>query len=286
MFKGILVGIISVFSNIRTKFIFGAAGFGAAVSGLILAFFEVQGWNMPTPLAIAVFAILFLMLVVAVGAIIYEIVRSIRKYLEEHATSSSWVSKEEPGLLDFEADGTRATERFTKEITKLKTNTEKLAKKLTKYTSEFTDWNKSGKVIAGTEKQKKANNVAKDIDRNAIYIANRTELFNALIHDIARNYNGAISNAPIQTEEDKKNIRSLSDSLVFYEQATFGAINSVGRYRNAVREIEKQNISRTIRIASARLGNGLDRLLETFQDSHQNSSSMRVKIDKRLSANQ
>lgn len=285
MFKG-LVGIISVFSNIRTKFIFGAASFGAVLSGLILAFFEVQGWNMPIPLAIAVFTILFLMLVVAVGAIIYEIVRSIRKYLEERATSSSWVSKEEPGLLDFEADGTRATERFAKEITKLTINTGKLTEKLTKYTSEFTDWNKSGKVIAGTKKQKKANNVAKDIDRNAVYIEKRVKLFDALENDITRNYSGVVVNTVMNTEEDKAMVQNFLDTLVSYEQSASGAINSVKKYRDSVRNIERQNVSRTIRIASARLGGGLDSLLRTFQNSSKNSSLLRIKLDKGLHPNQ
>jgi hypothetical protein len=286
MLKELMVGVIRSLSNIRTKYIFVAASFEAAVAGLILAFFGVQGWDMPTPLATTVLVILLLMLVIALGTVIYEIVRSIRKYLEERATSSSWVSKEEPGLLDYEADGKRATERFAKEILKLNINTGKIANNLTRYAIEFTNLNKSGKIIDGTEKQKKANKVAKDIDRNAIHIEKRTELFNALVNDIARNYNGVIMKTEIHTEEDKTAFQSFSNTLVSYEQATSGAINSVRQYRDSVRNIEKQNLSRTIRIASARLGNGLDGLLKTFRNSSQNSSSMRAKLDRKLRANQ
>lgn len=285
MLKEFMVGVIRSIFNIRKNYIFYAASVVAVVSGLIFAFFEIQGWDMPTPLAIFILVVFFLTLFFALGVVCYEIILGIRKYFEERATSPSWVSKEEPGLLDYEADGERATERFTKELLNLATITGKFTNKLSRYSAEFSNLNKPRKIIKGIEKQKKANKVAKDIDRNAVYIEKRVELFNALVNDIARNFNGIIVNTVIHTEEDKVVVQELLDTLVSYEQSTSGAINSVNQYKDSVRNIEKQNLSRTIRIASARLGNGLDRLLKIFQNSLRNSSSMRVIIEKRLRAN-
>ena len=280
-----MVGIIRSISNIRKKNIFGAASVGAIVSGLILAFYEVQVWDMPTPVAIFIVVVLYLMFFIALGVGCYEIILGIRKYFEERATSPSWVSKEEPGLLDYEADGERATERFAKEILKLTTNTEKVTNKLNRYTTEFNNLNKSGKIIKGIEKQKKANKVAIDIDCNAIYIEKRAKLFDALVKDIDRNYTGRIMKTVIHTEEDKMAVQEFLGVLVSYEQATSGAIIGVKQYRDSVRNIEKQNLSRTIRITSARLGDGLDNILKTFRDSLQNSSRIREKLDKRLHTN-
>jgi len=277
-----MVGVFRSISNIRKKPIFWAASVAAAVSGLILAFFEVQEWDMPIPLAIFILVVFLLMLFIALGVACYEIILGIRKYFEERATSSAWVSKEKPGLLDYEADGKHAIERFTKELLKLNTNTEKFTTKLNRYSTEFNNLKKSGKIIKGIEKQKKANKVAKDIDRNAIYIERRVDLFDALVNDIDRNYTGIITKTVIQTEEDKIAVQNFLGSLFSYEQSMSGAINGVTQYRNSVRAIEKQNLSRTIRIASARLGDGLDNLLKTFQNSFQNSSYMRKKFDKKL----
>ncbi len=281
-----MVGVIRSIFNIRTNYIFYAASVVAVASGLILAFFEVQGWDMPTPLAIFLLVVLFLMLFIALGVVCYEVILGVRKYFEERATSSSWVSKEEPGLLDYEADGKRATERFTKELLKLKMNTEKFTNKLNRYSTEFNNLNRPGKAIKGNEKQKKANKVAKDIERNAIYIEKRAKLFDALVNDIGRNYNGLIVHTVIHTEEDKAVVNNFLDTLVLYEQSTSGAINGVKQYRDSIRNIENQNLSRTIRIASARLWGGLDSLLKTFRNSSQNSSLMRVKLDKKLHTNQ
>ncbi len=286
MLKEFMFGIIRSISNIRTKFIFGAASVVAIASGLILAFFALQEWDMPTPLAIFIVVVLFLMLFIALGVVCCEIILGIRKYFEERATSPSWVSKDEPGLLDYEADGLRATERFTKEILKLATNTEKFTNKLNRYTTEFNNLNKPGKIIKGIDKQKKADKVAIDIDRNAIYIKKRAKLFDALVNDIDRNYTGIIMKTVIHTEEDKMVVQNFLGVLVSCEQSTSGAITGVKQYRDSVRSIEKQNLSRTIRIASARLGDGLDNILKTFRNSLQNSSRMREKLDKKMPPNQ
>jgi hypothetical protein len=277
-----MVGVFRSISNIRKRTMFGAASVAAAVSGLTLAFFEVQEWDMPSPLAIFILVLFLLMLFIALVVACYEIILGIRKYFEERATSAAWVSKEEPGLLDYEADGNRAMERFTKELLKLTTNTKKFTTKLNKYSTEFKNLNKPGKITKGIKKQKKANEVAKDIDRHAIYIEKRTKLFDALVNDITRNYTGLMMTTVVRTEEDKIAFQNFLGTLASYEKSTAGAINSVKQYRNSARNIENLNLSRTIRIASARLGNGLDNLLKTFQDSFQKSSHMRGKLDKKL----
>ena len=164
-------------------------------------------------------------------------------------------------------------------------NTEIFTNKLNRYSTEFNNLNKPGKTIKGNKKQKKANKVAKDIERNAIYIEKRAKLFHALVNDIARNYNGIIKNTVINTEEDKGVVQKFLDTLALYEQSTSRAINGIKQYRDSVRNVEKQNISRTIRIASARLGDGLGSLLDTFRNSSQNSSLMRVELDKKLHTN-
>lgn len=279
---GFMVGLIRSMFNVRTSYIFGAAGLAAVVVGLIFALYEVQGWKMPVPLAVFLLTILFLMLFVALVVICFEIINGVRKFFDERATSASWVSKEAPGLLDYEADGEYAAKRFTEELLKLTKDTKELGATITKYSVEFENLNKSGKTNKGIDKQKKANKVAKSYDRSAIYIEKRAELFNALVKDIARNYNGVITVAVMHTEEDRMAAQNLLNALVLNEESTSKAIYNVQQYRDTVRDFERKNFSRTIRIASARLGDGLDSLLKTLRLYVQNSSHMRANLERKL----
>jgi predicted PurR-regulated permease PerM len=114
-----------------------AASFASVAIGLLLAAFQVQGWTMPRLLAIVLIVLLSVMVAIAVSAIVYEVVRTVRRFLKHRATTPSWVSTERPGLLDYEADGIRAGERFTKELTKLSRDTEGLGAKLERHTEAF-----------------------------------------------------------------------------------------------------------------------------------------------------
>lgn len=117
----------------RTK-IAGPAGFAAVIIAIIFAIYQVQGWKMPTPLAVFLLATLFLMLFTSLGIICFELISVSRQFLEHRATSASWLSREAPGLLDYEADGERASQRFLKEINKLAIDTQKLGDILAKHT--------------------------------------------------------------------------------------------------------------------------------------------------------
>jgi xanthosine utilization system XapX-like protein len=93
-----------------------AAPTGAVVVGLILALYQVQGWKMPAALAVLLLSILFGLLALSIGTLCFAAVKIIKQFIECRATSAAWVSAEVPGLLDYEADGERATKRFTIEL--------------------------------------------------------------------------------------------------------------------------------------------------------------------------
>ncbi len=267
--------------NIRTR-IAGPAGFAAVVIAIILAMYDVQSLTVPEPLATFLLVTLLLMLLTALGMIGLEVVNAVRQFFEHRATSASWVSSEAPGLLDYEADGERASKRFGKEMKQLSSDTQGLANTLAKHSARVRDLSKPGKKVKGTDKQKRANAAAKSIDRSAVYIEKRAKLFEALVKEIVRNYDGLITAVSLDTEEHKVAAPSLRDALQSNENATLGAITGLSGYRDSVRTVHQKNLSRTITIASKRLRDGLDSILKTLQQFQQGSRHMRANLDKKL----
>lgn len=250
--------------------------------GLTLALFQVQGWKMPTALAVFLLVILFGLLALSLGTICLAGIKAIRQIAEHRAVSASWVSDEVPGLLDYEADGERAANRFTKELKRFAIDTERLGKILILQTKRMQDLTRSGKTIKGTDKQKRGNQAGKVIDRSAIYIEKRVELFKVLVKDIARNYDGLIAAITINTEEDRFTAKHLVVTLESTGNITAASVVSMETYRDSVRSIQKQNLSRTVRIASKRLGDGLDNIITLFKQFQDNCCRLHTELASKI----
>jgi hypothetical protein len=267
--------------DIRTRLALPAA-FAAFIIPVIFAIFEVQEWKVPVPLAVALLVILFVMLIIALGMVFYEVVKAGLQILEHRATSASWVSTEAPGLLDYEADGLRANKRFTSELDRLTKDVERLGKRLKSHTAFMETINKSGRKVSPQLKQKRGNQAAKDIDRSAIYTEKRIALFRALVGDIARNFQGLVTAIEFETDEDRAAGQNLVQILARSQEATQGALVGVTSYRDSVKGVEQKNLSRTIRIASKRLAGGIEELQRIFRQHGTNSERLRRSLEAKL----
>jgi hypothetical protein len=257
-------------------------GVGASLAsvaiGLLLAAFQVQGWTMPKLLAIVLIVLLVVMIAVALSVIVYEVVRAVRGFLEHRATTPSWVSSERPGLLDYEADGIRASERFTKELKKLTRDTAKLGAKLRRHTKVF----ERSKGKSSKARQRRANRSAKDIDRSAVFIEKRLSLLQVLVKDIARNAEGLIGSSELETDADLDAAKDFRDTLNEVHQSTAETLGSVGGYRESVKEIEQQNLSRTVRIASGRLASSLEGVEKMLRKHDSGSRKLVHALDRKI----
>ncbi|MEX0683748.1 MAG: hypothetical protein WD904_01980 [Dehalococcoidia bacterium] len=255
------------------------ASFAGVAIGILFAVCEVQGWKMPAPIAVGFIVILLVMIAVALGIIGYELFREAQRYFERRATSASWVSSEEPGLLDYEADGLRAIHRFTREMDGLAKNTRKLGRSLTKHTERFEEPNLQRNARL---KQKRANQAAKSIDRAAVYIEKRAELFQKLVKDISRNYAGLIANITIATEEDRASGTVLAESLAANSETVTTTIGQVTGYRDSVRSVQERNLSRTVRIAGKRLADALDSAAKILKSYKQKSRELHQQLTQKM----
>jgi hypothetical protein len=255
------------------------ASFTGAVIAIFIAVFEVQGWEMPALIAVPLLVVLGLMILVALATIVYEVVKEVIHIREHLATSPSWVSSEEPGLLDYEADGVRAMNRFTKEIEGLGRDSGRLGKELTQHTKRFQE---PGLGAKPQEKQRRANQAAKSIDRRAVYIEKRKALLEALVKDIFRNYNGVVATASIDTPEDLAQGRDLADKLEAMREITGTAAEQVAGFRDSSRNLQEMNHSRTMRIASKRLADGLDSVVKLLRGHRDKTGQLHHQLTRRL----
>jgi hypothetical protein len=244
------------------------ATLASAGIGLFLALFQVQGWTMPQPLAVLLIALLLGVIAVAVSMIVIEIYRVVSQFLEHRATSTSWVASDSPGLLDYEADGIRAMDRFTDELNKMNRDTESLGKSLDKHTKRIVRLRgKSAK-----RRQRGANRSANSINKSAVYIEKRLALLKALVKDIERNYRGLFGAVDIASDDDMVGALALRDILDTGRATTAETLAAVRGYRVSVEETEALNLSRTVRIASGRLAKGL-RGIETIFTTYEKAAA-------------
>jgi hypothetical protein len=257
------------------------ASFTGVAIAILVAIFEVQAWKIPTPIAIALIVILSAMIVTALGMIVVELVKEGLRIREHHATSASWVSSEEPGLLDYEADGLRASNRLTKELAGVGKDTQKLGRNLARHTKLMQDPGLRFKAIL---KQKRGNQAAKSIDRSAIYIEKRAALLEALVKDVFRNYTGMVTTAPMETPEDRTSAETFLATLRSLRDTVTTTIDQTAGYRDTVRNIERQNLGRSVRISSRRLGDALDSTVKIMRGYKEKSRQVHDQLARRLSA--
>jgi hypothetical protein len=262
-----------------TSRVFGVSASLASVGiGLVLAAFQVQGWKMPKPLAVILIVLLLVLVAGAFSAMIYEVIRAVRRFLDHRATTASWVSSEKPGLLDYEADGIRAGERFTKELNKLSGDTAKLGTKLERQAKSL---ERSAGRSAKT-RQRRANRSAKAIDRSAVFIEKRLELLQALVKDIVRNADGLIASMELKTEADLDAAREFREVLDETGQTTAETLGSTAGYRETVRDLEQQNAARSVRSACGRLVNSLDGVVKMMRAHESGSRKLVQSLDSKI----
>ncbi len=238
---------------------------------------------MPQPLFIFIIVIMLLMVVIAVGVILNEVGKAARRIWRQRAVSATWISKENPGLLDFEADFKKGSNRFTIEMKKLGNDTQRLATQLNKHQKQIL---KLAKSSSPRKKQKIANKAAKDIGRSAAFISKRKELFDALVNEIHRNGSGLLSVRSFDEKEDIETGYALQKTLGESVNVTKVAVDSLSKYRESTKSLRDRNLSRTIRVESDRLMEALDHISKTLQRYNANSQKLNVIITKKLPPNQ
>jgi hypothetical protein len=254
------------------------ASFASAAIVILLGVFQVQGWTMPKGLAIPLIVLLVAMIVIAISMIVYDVVAAFRRYLRHRATSASWVSKEKPGLLDYEADGIAASEFFVEKLTELSSSTQRLGARLERHTEAF----ERSKGKSANERQKVANRAAKEIDKSAVVIEDRLELLHELVKDILRNAEGLIGSVDLSTPDDLESAKDFRSILTETNQATTGTLESIRGYRKTVREQEQMNLSRTIRIADGRLARALEGVEKVLRKHSTGSVQLVRSLDRKI----
>jgi hypothetical protein len=256
------------------------ASIASASIALVLALFQVQGWKMPAPLAIFLAVVLFGMIFVTVAMIGIEALKAARSLLEARETSAAAIAKEHPGFLDYEADGLRATNRFTKELNKLSRDTERIGKKLETHSARLGFAAQAS--VDAFAKQKLANRSAKDINKSAAFIEKRLTLFQKLVMEIERNYTGLVRLLPLETEAAKAEALTFRDTLTSNVSAANDSLGGLVTYRDSVRSLADQNSARTVRIATERLANALEGYVKTQRKFIANTKRISADLDAKL----
>ena len=238
---------------------------------------------MPALLAVVLMVLMLLLVVVAVGVILYEVGKAARRFWQQRSVSATWVSAEEPGLLDFEADFEKGVDRFTIEMKKLGNDTQRLATQLNKHQKQIL---KLAKSSSPNKKQKRANRAAKDIGRSAVFISRRRELLDVLVKEIYRNGKGILSAASLDLKDNTEDGSSLQKTLDWLVDVTKVTIASLSKYKDATKGVRDRNLSRTIRVESDRLMQALDLMLGTLKQYNTDTQELRSILTKRMSANQ
>jgi hypothetical protein len=260
-----------------TRVALGATIAGGAI-GIIFAGFQVQGWTVPRLLAIVLLAVLGLVLAGALGMVVYESVRALRMFLEHRSVSAGWISSEPPGLLDYEADNLRAQKALNRFFNKLAKDTTRVGKKTTRGTKSLV----RAKDKRGRVKQRRANRTAKHLTRSAVFIERRLTALKKLTKEIERNHQGLIANLPLATEEEVKLVMNWRNNVEGGRTASAEAAVGIDTYRRAVEDFEAMNASRTLRIASDRLGNALRGMVRALKDFETVSAGLVREFDQRL----
>ncbi len=242
------------------------AGFGAlgVVAGLILALYQVQGWKMPTALAVLLSVILFGLLALFMGTLCLVAIKAVRQITERRATSATWVSSEAPGVLDCEVDGKLAVDRLLKELKRWQVDINRLATRVETHSKQINDMVTGKRTEKAKSKQQRANRVGNQIDRSAIYIEKRTELFENLTKEIVQNYEVMIATLNVTEEKGRLTAETLIFAFEHLDIAGAAAVSSVTHYKQGAELLGQSNLTKKIRGASKRLENSLNSMLTCF----------------------
>ncbi len=259
-----------------------AAPSGAVVAGIILALFEVQGWNMPTPLAVLLLIILFGLLALFISAVCLSGIKTIVQLAEHNATSAVWISREVPGVLDCEVDGPRATNRLLKECIKINSSFQKYGKELMAQSKLLEELEIPNKKIKAKGKLKIANRIGIAIDHNAVYIEKRIKLFEILTNEITRNYRVMIETFNMTNERDRFSAIQLKSAFTKFDKAAGEILNAITHNKNAAELITKSNINRMVRLTSIRFKKALDDLSCGFIKFQNESQTLCKELETKL----
>ena len=257
-----------------------SAALVSASLGILFAVLQAQGWTVPKPLALV--ALLGVVIVVAATWFLFEVLRALRRLYEHLLTTPSWVESDPPGQLDFPVDGNRSLKRFTKELKRLTKPTKRLNRRIvivTRLLAISANWDARIKRLV-------ANLPSKHILRNGVYIQKRAELFGELVRDVHRNYEGFLSIMPLDTDEEVEAAKGWRSSLRGMHEGTADSIRANTGYRDSVRDLENQNLSRALRLACKKLADGLDSVVLVFRQHEKRTGELLRVFDQRLDGRQ
>lgn len=255
-----------------------AAALASAATGILLAIFQVQGWKTPKLLALGLIGLMLLIIGIAALVVILDLVRNVRAFLERRSTSALWVLSEPPGLLDYEADSLRAQNDLNRMFTKLAKDTAKMGKAMLRGSARLERAkNKSGRV-----KQRRANRTAKHINRSADFIEKRLAALKKLVKELERNYPGLIASLPLETPMDLEAAKAWRNAIEDGRAASLVTLGQIDEYRQTVEAFEALNPSRSLRIASDRLGKALRGIVNTVRSFERTTAGVVREFDRRI----
>jgi len=254
------------------------AAFASFAIGLILAAFQVQKWTMPRSLAITLIGLLIAMLAVTLAMIAYELGRASLRFLEHRTTTPSVVPVDPPGLVDFQPDAERASKLFVRVLNKLNHDTSTLGKKLERGSRRM----ERAARRSPAARQRIANRAARNISKSASYIEKRLARLQALVMDMGRSHQGWMQMLAFNTDEEREAAGALRATLVEAQQSTIFAADSVSGYRRTVRDMERQNLARSLRRASNRLGEALDGIEKALKRQEREQGDLIRLLDAKL----
>ncbi|MBI2853060.1 MAG: hypothetical protein HYX84_08205 [Chloroflexi bacterium] len=253
-----------------------AAPTGAVVVGLILALFQVQGWKMPTALAVSLLVILFGLLALSIGTVCLAAIKAIKQIAEHGATSATWVSAGVPGVLDCKVDGKRALDRLLKELRRWQIDIQTLATQT--QAQEHVLFQATRKDINPKALRGIVNWLGKQTNRSAIYVEKRKCLFETLTGEVVRNYEVMATTLKMTDEKDRASTENLIYGFDNLDRAGTDLINGVKSYRNGVELLEQSNLTKMIREASKRLEVSLDSMVTCFTQFQDNCHRLHTEL--------
>jgi hypothetical protein len=110
-------------------------------------------------------------------------------------------------------------------------------------------------------------------------------LLEAIIKDVMRNQTGLVSALDLASDEDDlEAAKEFLEVLDGAHSTTAASMVSLAEYSESVRGLEKQNASRTLRIACRRLANALDGVLKALRRFDSGSGQIRGSLRQKIAA--
>lgn len=181
-------------------------------------------------------------------------------------------------MLDFEPDGIRAINRFSRVMVGLGKDTSALGKRLGRHTRRMA----RAMNASSQRKQRLANRAARSITTSAVYIEKRLDLLRKAVSEIERANRGLIAIVPLETPEQIEQAKQAREAIEASRTITAISRTSTEQYRDITAENEAANHSRSLRVASGRLATALSGIVTTLENYELTAEALVKDFDKRL----